>query len=93
MAKVNPCKGWMQANSQGEVVNAATPQRITRAPLASVIDQLQPIRRTSQGPISRNTTTSANTDSDQSALMVKKFDPRAAPADHLEGMMHRMAAP
>ena len=65
----------MQANTPGEVVNAAMPQRITPAPVASIIDQLQPIRRTSQGPISRNTTTSANTDSDHSALMVKKSIP------------------
>src|SRR5689334_5180068 len=65
----------MQANSQGDVVNAAMLQRTAPAPVASIMDPLQPIRRRSQGPISRNTTTSANTDSDQSALMVKKSIP------------------
>ena len=65
----------MQASSPGDVVNAATVQRSAPAPAASAIDPLVPIRRTSQGPISRNTATSANTDSDQSALMVKKSIP------------------
>lgn len=74
-AKVNPCKGWIQANTPGEVVNAAMPQRITPAPVPNIIDELEPIRRTSRGPISRNITTSANTDPDQSALMVKKSIP------------------
>src|SRR5215813_8154340 len=74
-AKVNPCKGCMQASVHGDVVNAATLQRRAPAPVASAIDQFEPIRLTSHGPISRNTTTSAKTDSDQRTLMVKKSIP------------------
>src|ERR1700748_2990863 len=65
----------MQASSAGDVVKAATVQRTNPAPAASAIDLPGPIRCTSRGPISRNITTSESTDSDHSALTVKKSMP------------------
>src|SRR6202030_3782868 len=52
----------------GDVVDAATVQRIIPATAATAIARPGASRRTNRGPINRKTSTSDNTDSDQRAL-------------------------
>ena len=49
-------------------------------------------RVTSAGPMTKNTSTSAATDSDQSKLAVPGLMPARPPADHRKCVVHSMAA-
>ena len=74
-ANVKPCRGWTNASRTGDVVEAATVQRMTPAIAARAIAPPGASRRTNRGPIHRKTSTSDNTDSDQRALMTGKLVP------------------
>ena len=65
-----PCSGWITDNATTSAVKAATSHREAPASAAKAIAPAGVRRLSNQGPATKNTTTSAATDSDQSRLIV-----------------------
>ena len=70
-AKVSPCSGCVNTNAVVSAVTAAMPQRTAPARPARAIAPAGLSTRTKDGPMTKNTTTSAATDADHSRLAVR----------------------